>query len=51
MLLDRCEFDRNDYSLNVVSLPEIEENEDCLGEDLEVNTQHQPQSKLCSKKM
>ena len=27
MLLGRCEFDRNDYSLNIVSLPEIDE--DC----------------------
>lgn len=27
MLLGRCEFDRNDYSLNIVSLPEIED--DC----------------------
>ena len=27
MLLGRCEFDRNDYSLNIVSLPEVEEEE------------------------
>ena len=27
MLLGRCEFDHNDYSLNIVSLPEIEEDE------------------------
>ena len=25
MLLGRCEFDHNDYSLNIVSLPEVEE--------------------------
>ena len=28
MLLGRCEFDRNDYSLNIVSLPEVEEEEE-----------------------
>lgn len=28
VLLDSCEFDRNDYSLNIVSAPEIEEYED-----------------------
>lgn len=35
MLLGRCEFDRNDYSLNIVSLPEVEENcdEDFCNED------------------
>lgn len=29
MLLGRCEFDRDDYSLNILSLPEVEE-EECL---------------------
>lgn len=35
MLLGRCEFDHNDYSLNIVSLPEIEEerNEDFYSEN------------------
>ncbi len=35
MLLGRCEFDRNDYSLNIVSLPEIEDdcNEDFCDDD------------------
>ena len=34
MLLGRCEFDRNDYSLNIVSLPEIDE--DCDDERPEI---------------
>ena len=34
MLLGRCEFDRNDYSLNIIDLPRMEEEEDCLDEDL-----------------
>ena len=38
MLLGRCEFDRNDYSLNIVSLPEIESEEEPLYEDLEKET-------------
>lgn len=44
MLLGRCEFDHDDYSLNIVSLPEVEE---ALCEDEEVfemasktNTEH-----------
>ena len=35
MLLGRCEFDKNNYNLNIISLPEIddcEENEDALDE-------------------
>lgn len=28
MLLGRCEFDKNDYSLNIISLPEIEDEEE-----------------------
>lgn len=35
MLLGRCEFDRNDYSLNIVSLPEVEANDEYLDEDAE----------------
>lgn len=39
MLLGRCAFDKDDYSLNIVSLPKIEEDEEVyLDEDLEVNT-------------
>ncbi|MDE5783713.1 MAG: site-specific DNA-methyltransferase [Prevotella sp.] len=38
MLLGRCEFDRDDYSLNIVSLPEVEEEEECLKDDLEMVT-------------
>ena len=34
VLLDTCEFDRNDYSLNIVSVPEIDEElEDAESED------------------
>lgn len=43
MLLGRCEFDHNDYSLNIVSLPEIEEDDVYLDEDSgiasEINTE------------
>ena len=35
MLLGRCEFDRNDYSLNIVSLPEVEADDEDLDEDAE----------------
>lgn len=28
MLLGRCEFDKDDYSLNIVSVPEIDEEEE-----------------------
>ena len=37
MLLGRCEFDRNDYSLNIVSLPEVEE-EEVSDENLNIRT-------------
>ncbi len=30
MLLGRCEFDKDDYSLNIISVPEIEEEEDLV---------------------
>ena len=33
MLLGRCEFDHNDYSLNIVSLPEMEEEGEYLDAD------------------
>ncbi|MDE6722063.1 MAG: site-specific DNA-methyltransferase [Bacteroidaceae bacterium] len=36
MLLGRCEFDHDDYSLNIVSLPEVED-EECLEDDLDTN--------------
>lgn len=29
MLLGRCEFDKDDYSLNIVSVPNIEDEEEC----------------------
>lgn len=38
MLLGRCEFDHNDYSLNIVSIPEIEEDDIYLDEDLDIKT-------------
>ena len=34
MLLGRCEFDKDDYSLNIVSVPEIEEEEELEDSDL-----------------
>ena len=36
MLLGRCEFDHNDYSLNIVSLPVIEEDDVYLDEESEI---------------
>ena len=38
MLLGRCAFDCNDYSLNIVSLPEAEGEEEDSVEDLELET-------------
>ena len=35
MLLGRCAFDKDDYSLNVVSLPEVEADDEYLDEDAE----------------
>ena len=35
MLLGRCAFDKDDYSLNIVSLPEVEADDEYLDEDAE----------------
>ena len=39
MLLGRCEFDRNDYSLNIIDLPEIEvDDAEDLSEENDANS-------------
>jgi len=41
MLLGRCEFDKDDYSLNIVSLPQMEEDDDELFDELEETAAHE----------
>jgi len=45
MLLGRCEFDKDDYSLNIVSLPQIEEDEEeIFDEAYETETTETPKN-------
>ena len=35
MLRDRCKFDKDDYSLNIINMPQLDEEEDFIPEDAE----------------